>query len=262
VRGPHATASSASAPLTPLQLSSSPESGRRNLQDSTVLQGGTIQQHPSSSTPAGVLSPGYAGPVRAGSRVYSPRSQLDTATSPLGTGGGSTAAAGQHAKSAAGVLMSQAQEGRVVKQRAAGGSWPDGLPSQQQQGSEQQQRHPRLAAHLWLSHSSSSQDGSGQPAQRSSSRVVHGARTLPPVLQGQPSVACWARSQPPPVPPSPFVMSDVVRVPFSVEVHRLGLFSFKGGPPQQEMVQVRGPRAEASSFAAAAAAEAGRAPKP
>lgn len=36
------------------------------------------------------------------------------------------------------------------------------------------------------------------------------------------------QQQPPAVAPSPFVMQGVVKVPFSVEVHRLGLFSFKG----------------------------------
>jgi hypothetical protein len=51
-------------------------------------------------------------------------------------------------------------------------------------------------------------------------------------------LAIDAALAPTPVAPSPFVMKGVARVPFSVEVHRLGLFSFKGGPPQQEMVQV------------------------
>jgi hypothetical protein len=236
---PRASVASASAPLPPLQLATSPISGHQDHQDSTVLQGGTVLQQPLyvSSPPAGAR-PSYSGPVRAGSRGCSPCSPQDAATSPVGAGGNSTAA-GQHGTSAGGVTTSQAQGGRVVRERAAGGSWPGGSFFQQQQVPELQQRHLRLAAHLWLSHSRSSQDGSSQQAQRSSSRVGHGVRALPPVLQGQPPQVALAPPQAAPVSASPFVMRDVVRVPFSVEVHRLGLFRFKGGPPQQEMVQVR-----------------------
>jgi hypothetical protein len=35
-----------------------------------------------------------------------------------------------------------------------------------------------------------------------------------------------------------FTVANAPRAPIQVEVHRLGLFAFKGGPPQQEMVQI------------------------
>jgi hypothetical protein len=126
--------------------------------------------------------------------------------------------------------------------------------SQQQQQQQQQQgagqRANRLAAQMRLSRSrSSSQDGASgggnasAAGMRSSGSRLLTPRTLQPVLQGQPSVNCSllpSAPLPPAVAPSPFVIRDVVRVPFRVECHRLGLFHFKGGPPQQEMVQVRG----------------------
>jgi hypothetical protein len=143
----------------------------------------------------------------------------------------------------------------VVPQRQMRGSWPGGLsPTAQQQG-QGQQHYPRIPAPLWLPCSrSNSQDGANllkqgsrsrsqqqQQQQQSSRRAGMAAGSSSALSQQQLSTGDQLHHQqqpPPPVAPSPFVMSDVVRVPFRVEVHRLGLFRFKGGPAQQEMVQV------------------------
>lgn len=149
------------------------------------------------------------------------------------------------------------QAGAPGRERATGASWPGGVTANSQQQQQQQaagQRVNRLAvAQMRLSRSrSTSQDGTGggggnssaAPVLRSSgSRLLTPRSTLQPVLQGQPSVGCGllpaAPLLAPAVAPSPFVMRGVVRLPFRVECHRLGLYHFKGGPPQQEMVQVR-----------------------
>jgi hypothetical protein len=79
--------------------------------------------------------------------------------------------------------------------------------------------------------------------------------------QPQPSVPLV-----PPVAPSAFVLQHVPLAPMALEVRRLGLFSFKGGPPQQEMVQVLPShlvgRLAVDEAAAAAAAAAGAAAAP
>lgn len=112
---------------------------------------------------------------------------------------------------------------------------------------QQQQRPPRLGRRSWGLHGRFSHDGATQQ-QRTASRLpalsqrpksAHGFQGA----AGGSSLMLAQQSQalpppPPPVAPSPFAMQEVTCVPFRVEVQRLGLYSFKGGPPQQEMVQV------------------------
>jgi hypothetical protein len=64
----------------------------------------------------------------------------------------------------------------------------------------------------------------GQPASGTSAAAAAGAAGGGEVGVG-PQQATFAVPNPP-------------RAPVQVEVHRLGLFAFKGGPPQQEMVQI------------------------
>jgi hypothetical protein len=205
-----------------------------------------------SASPAGAVSNSSSKshtskPSQA--QMHSPLSILG----PRSSQDGSTATAVQPAVQSAG----SSTTGRVGRQRSIRRSCPGNLPvtqQQQQQGSaaphQQQQRGSRLS-NLWLPRSRSTQDtlvtsSSGEALRSGHSRAWQGTRGNHGNHSGQhhqqqqdSGLGLDAVLAPAPVAPSPFVMKGVIRVPFGVEVHRLGLFSFKGGPPQQEMVQVR-----------------------
>lgn len=205
-------------------------------------------------TAARAAACGSAGAAGTGSSSSKSHVSLPSEThaqsqlSPLGprsSQDSSTAAAVQPAVQSA--VSSSA--GGVGRDRSGRRSCPGSLAVTQQQGSaaarqQQQQRGSRLS-NLWLPRSRSSQDAliiSSSEAQRSGhSRALQGARGNHGNHSShhQQQQVMDAALAPVPVAPSPFVMKGVARVPFGVEVHKLGLFSFKGGPPQQEMVQVR-----------------------
>lgn len=247
--GCDASVASASTPLPALQLPTSPSSGYQDPQDSTGQQTAPAAAAAGSSAPGSSKQPGlatsYSGPCRTLSKGASPLTPREAAS----TGGTSSAGA-----------ATASQAGAPGRERATGGSWPGGVTatSQQQQQAAGQRVNCLAVAHMRLSHSrSTSQDGAGggtssAPVLRSSGSRLLTPRTLQPVLQGQPSVGGGllpaAPLLAPAVAPSPFVMRGVVRVPFRVECHRLGLYHFKGGPPQQEMVQVR-PATRSAAYA-------------
>lgn len=236
-----ASVASASTPLPALQPPMSPSSCYQDQQDSTGQQAAPAAAASAAAAAAGSskqpgLATSYSGPCRTLSKGTSALTPREAAS----TGGTSSAGA-----------ATASEAGAPGRERATGGSWPGGVTatSQQQQQAAGQHVNRLAVAQMRLSRSrSTSHDGAGggtssAPALRSSGSRLLTPRTLQPVLQGQPSVGGGqlpaAAPLPPAVAPSPFVMRGVVRVPFRVECHRLGLYHFKGGPPQQEMVQVR-----------------------
>lgn len=258
-------AASASAPLPPsLQLTAASSSG--------LLQAADSLNSCSSSAPAA----GPVGPASywaaATTSTVSPPGAADGSVFGGSTGCQESRSVPGGTGQPAAAVAAEGQALDVGPQRRTGGSWPGGLSAptqQQQQPGQGLGRYPRIPAHLWLSRSrSNSQDGSNHLKQGSRSRLSsnhnHGSKgsgsqashqQQQQQASGMVGIAAGLSSAlskhqlstggqqqqqppPPPVAPSPFVMSDVVRVPFKVEVHRLGLFRFKGGPAQQEMVQV------------------------
>lgn len=200
---------------------------------------GSIDSRANSCSPAGsglIPAPASAG---AGARSATPDSLQGSGLQPAlggscpGIATGSSSVEPMEANAGAGVTAQHAAT------RDAACSWPGG--SKSAAGASQlgrqasQHRLPRHPGQFgFLRPRRSSADGSTQAQLRASSRLHMSPSTGTLASAGSPGLPAG----PPPVAPSPFVMSGVVCAPFKVEVHRLGMYGFKGGPPQQEMVQV------------------------
>lgn len=166
-----------------------------------------------------------------------------------GSGAGGAAAAAGSGPTAQGSNGASGSQVRPSLARTAGDSWPGGSTGGQQpaklRAQPQHKGLPGLAAQLWLSHSRTSEGSShmqrGPPSRLNiltSPRSAQARSASTAVQQGLLSPNPTAPPAAPVVAPSPFVLAGVERVPLRVEVHRLGLFRFKGGPSVQEMVQI------------------------